>query len=71
MASTSWLAKHTRPLIVLSLVVALFVFITLDSLDISFDDLKTFARSTREGSEKFQSVNPPWLRSVGIPETPN
>ena len=37
MASTSWLAKHTRPLIVLSLVVALFVFMTLDSLDISFE----------------------------------
>lgn len=35
--SDSWLAKHTRPLIVLSLVAALFVFIILDSLDISFD----------------------------------
>lgn len=37
MASDSWLAKHTRPLIVLSLVVALFLFMTLDSLDIQFE----------------------------------
>tara|TARA_B110000285_G_scaffold210390_1_gene252216 strand:+ start:1324 stop:1785 length:462 start_codon:yes stop_codon:yes gene_type:complete len=36
-ASDSWLAKHTRPIIVLSLVVALFVFIILDSLDIAFE----------------------------------
>ena len=36
-ASDSWLAKHTRPMIVLSLVVALFVFIILDSLDIAFE----------------------------------
>lgn len=35
--SDSWLAKHTRPIIVLSLVAALFVFIVLDSLDIAFD----------------------------------
>ena len=35
--SDSWLAKHTRPIIVLSLVTALFVFIVLDSLDIAFD----------------------------------
>ena len=35
--SDSWLAKHTRPMIVLSLVVALFVFIILDSLDIAFE----------------------------------
>jgi hypothetical protein len=35
--SDSWLSKHTRPLIVLSLVVVLFIFIILDSLDISFD----------------------------------
>jgi hypothetical protein len=35
--SDSWLAKHTRPIIVLSLVVALFVFIILDSLDIAFE----------------------------------
>jgi hypothetical protein len=37
--SDSWLAKHTRPIIVLSLVAALFVFIVLDSLDIAFDVL--------------------------------
>ena len=37
MDSDSWLAKHTRPLIVLSLVVALFLFMTLDSLDIQFE----------------------------------
>jgi hypothetical protein len=36
-SSDSWLAKHTRPIIVLSLVVALFVFIILDSLDIAFE----------------------------------
>ena len=36
-ASDSWLAKHTRPIIVLSLVVALFVFMVLDSLDIAFE----------------------------------
>ena len=35
--SDSWLAKHTRPMIVLSLVIALFVFIVLDSLDIAFE----------------------------------
>ena len=35
--SDSWLAKHTRPLIVLSLVSALFLFIILDSLDIAFN----------------------------------
>lgn len=35
--SDSWLAKHTRPLIVLSLVGVLFIFIILDSLDIAFD----------------------------------
>lgn len=35
--SDSWLAKHTRPLIVLSLVAALFVFIILDSLEIAFN----------------------------------
>ena len=32
----SWLAKHTRPMIVLSLVIALFVFIVLDSMAIPF-----------------------------------
>ena len=36
-ASDSWLAKHTRPMIVLSLVAALFLFMVLDSLDIAFD----------------------------------
>jgi hypothetical protein len=36
-SSDSWLAKHTRPIIVLSLVIALFVFIVLDSLDIAFE----------------------------------
>ena len=36
-SSDSWLAKHTRPMIVLSLVIALFVFIVLDSLDIAFE----------------------------------
>ena len=36
-SSDSWLAKHTRPMIVLSLVAALFVFIVLDSLDIAFE----------------------------------
>ena len=35
--SDSWLAKHTRPLIVLSLVAALFIFIILDSLEIAFN----------------------------------
>ena len=35
--SDSWLAKHTRPLIVLSLVGVLFLFIILDSLNIAFD----------------------------------
>lgn len=35
--SDSWLAKHTRPIIVLSLVLALFVFIVLDSVDIVFE----------------------------------
>ena len=35
--SDSWLAKHTRPIIVLSLVLALFVFIVLDSVDIDFE----------------------------------
>ena len=35
--SDSWLAKHTRPLIVLSLVSALFIFIILDSLEIAFN----------------------------------
>lgn len=35
--SDSWLAKHTRPIIVLSLVAALFVFIVLDSIDIVFE----------------------------------
>ena len=35
--SDSWLAKHTRPLIVLSLVGVLFIFIILDSLDIAFN----------------------------------
>ena len=35
--SDSWLAKHTRPLIVLSLVGVLFIFIILDSLNIAFD----------------------------------
>lgn len=34
--SDSWLAKHTRPIIVLSLVAALFLFMVLDSLDIAF-----------------------------------
>jgi hypothetical protein len=33
----SWLAKHTRPMIVLSLVIALFVFIVLDSMAIPFE----------------------------------
>ena len=33
----SWLAKHTRPMIVLSLVVVLFIFIVLDSMDIPFE----------------------------------
>ena len=33
----SWLAKHTRPMIVLSLVVVLFIFIVLDSMDIAFE----------------------------------
>ncbi|MDA9755364.1 hypothetical protein N9V29_00165 [Flavobacteriales bacterium] len=37
MSSDSWLAKHTRPLIVLSLVATLFVFIVLDSIDIAFE----------------------------------
>ena len=36
-ASDSWLAKHTRPIIVLSLVVVLFIFIVLDSMDIAFE----------------------------------
>jgi hypothetical protein len=36
-SSDSWLAKHTRPMIVLSLVAALFLFMILDSLDIAFD----------------------------------
>ena len=36
-SSDSWLAKHTRPMIVLSLVAALFLFMVLDSLDIAFD----------------------------------
>ena len=36
-ASDSWLAKHTRPMIVLSLVAALFLFMVLDSLDVAFD----------------------------------
>ena len=35
--SDSWLSKHTRPLIVLSLVAALFLFIILDSLEIAFN----------------------------------
>ena len=35
--SESWLSKNTRPLIVLSLVGVLFVFIVLDSLDIAFE----------------------------------
>jgi len=35
--SNSWLAKHTRPVIVLSLVGALFIFIILDSFDIAFE----------------------------------
>ena len=35
--SDSWLAKHTRPIIVLSLVGVLFIFIVLDSLSIAFD----------------------------------
>ena len=35
--SDSWLAKHARPMIVLSLVIALFVFIILDSLDLAFE----------------------------------
>lgn len=35
--SDSWLSKNTRPLIVLSLVGVLFVFIVLDSLDIAFE----------------------------------
>ena len=35
--SDSWLAKHTRPLIVLSLVGVLFIFIILDSLNIAFN----------------------------------
>ena len=35
--SDSWLAKHTRPIIVLSLVFALFLFMILDSLDIPFE----------------------------------
>ena len=35
--SDSWLAKHTRPIIVLSLVVVLFIFIVLDSMDIAFE----------------------------------
>lgn len=35
--SDSWLAKHTRPIIVLSLVAALFVFMILDSIDIVFE----------------------------------
>ena len=36
-SSDSWLAKHTQPMIVLSLVAALFVFIVLDSLEIAFE----------------------------------
>ena len=36
-SSDSWLAKHTRPMIVLSLVVVLFIFIVLDSMDIPFE----------------------------------
>lgn len=35
--SDSWLSKNTRPLIVLSLVGVLFVFIVLDSLDIALE----------------------------------
>lgn len=37
MASDSWLAKSTRPIIVLSLVSVLFLFMILDSLDIAFE----------------------------------
>ena len=37
MASDSWLAKNTRPIIVLSLVSVLFLFMILDSLDIAFE----------------------------------
>lgn len=37
MASDSWLAKNTRPIIVMSLVGTLFVFMTLDSLDLAFE----------------------------------
>ena len=33
--------------------------------------IKTLARPARAGEGKFQSVNPPSLRSVGIPETPD
>jgi len=35
-ASTSWLARNVRPLIVLVLVAALLFFITLDSMDLAF-----------------------------------
>ena len=35
--SDSWISKHTRPIIVLSLVGALFIFIILDSFDIAFE----------------------------------
>ena len=35
--SDLWFSKHTRPLIVLSLAVVLFIFIVLDSLSIAFD----------------------------------
>ena len=35
-ASTSWLARNVRPLIVLVLVAALLLFITLDSLALDF-----------------------------------